>query len=99
MTRFRHGPNSVIRGGPMDFDRDFGVNQVFVEDQCERWRNNPAAVDEQWQQYFARLHGLPPPLQTSAWSQPPAPQIAPPPAAVPIEGHFGGALIDLAAHE
>jgi 2-oxoglutarate dehydrogenase E1 component len=85
----------------MDFDRDFGVNQVFVEDQYEKWRNNPAAVDEQWQQYFARLHGLPsaPPLQTSAWSQPPAPAIAPPPAAVPIEGHFGGALIDLAAHE
>jgi 2-oxoglutarate dehydrogenase E1 component len=85
----------------MDFDRDFGVNQVFVEDQYEKWRNNPAAVDEQWQQYFARLHGLPsgPPLQTSAWSQPPAPASAPPPVAMPIEGHFGGALIDLAAHE
>ena len=27
---------------PMDFDRDFGVNQVFVEDQYERWRQNPA---------------------------------------------------------
>src|SRR5438270_11547712 len=86
---------------PMDFDRDFGVNQVFVEDQYEKWRNNPAAVDEQWQQYFARLHGLPsvPPLQTSAWSQPPAPVTAPPPVAMPIEGHFGGALIDIGAHE
>ncbi|TMA25534.1 MAG: 2-oxoglutarate dehydrogenase E1 component [Deltaproteobacteria bacterium] len=85
----------------MDFDRDFGVNQVFVEDQYEKWRNNPAAVDEQWQQYFARLHGLPsvPPLQTSAWSQPPAPVTAPPPVAMPIEGHFGGALIDIGAHE
>ena len=43
----------------MDFDRDFGVNQVFVEDQYERWRQNPAAVDEEWQKYFARMHGLP----------------------------------------
>ena len=52
----------------MDFDRDFGVNQVFVEDQYERWRDNPAAVDPDWQQYFARLAGLPPPqpVQTSA---------------------------------
>ena len=56
---------------PMDFDRDFGVNQVFVEDQYERWRNNPAAVSPEWQQYFARLHGLPAaPFQASAWSQP-----------------------------
>src|SRR5229473_4326708 len=90
----------------MDFDRDFGVNQVFVEDQYERWRQNPAAVDEAWQQYFARLHGLPgaPPFQTSAWSQPPA---------VPATsgngngglqarapaGQFEGALIDLSAQE
>ena len=58
----------------MDFDRDFGVNQVFVEDQYERWRNNPLAVSPEWQQYFARLHGLPfTPLQASAWSQPAAP--------------------------
>ncbi|HZR10451.1 MAG TPA: 2-oxoglutarate dehydrogenase E1 component [Myxococcales bacterium] len=59
----------------MDFDRDFGVNQVFVEDQYERWRNNPAAVSPDWQQYFAKLHGLPtvPPFQASAWSQPAAP--------------------------
>ena len=62
----------------MDFDRDFGVNQVFVEDQYERWRNNPAAVSPEWQQYFARLHGLPTPatFQASAWSQP-APTPAP----------------------
>src|SRR3954469_2831308 len=60
---------------PMDFDRDFGINQVFVEDQYDRWRNNPAAVSPEWQQYFARLHGLPtaPLFQTSAWSQPVAP--------------------------
>jgi len=38
----------------MDFDRDFGVNQVFVEDQFERWRDNPAAVAPEWQDYFAR---------------------------------------------
>jgi len=56
----------------MDFDRDFGVNQVFVEEQYERWRNNPAAVPLEWQQYFAKLHGLPPPqaFQASAWTQP-----------------------------
>src|SRR5437660_9966406 len=51
---------------PMDFDRDFGVNQVFVEDQYQRWRDNPAAVAPEWQQYF----------QTSVWSQPPE-QLAP----------------------
>src|SRR2546426_747490 len=45
----------------MDFDRDFGVNQGFVEDQYERWRDNPAAVDLDWQQYFSRLAGLPAP--------------------------------------
>jgi 2-oxoglutarate dehydrogenase E1 component len=91
----------------MDFDRDFGVNQVFVEDQYERWRQNPAAVDEQWQQYFARLHGLPfpslPAFQTSAWSQPP-------PLSQPgngngnrvearAEGHFAGVQLDLATPE
>src|SRR5207253_1024449 len=68
----------VIFPRPMDFDRDFGVNQVFVEDQYERWRNNPAAVSPEWQQYFARLHGLPTPatFQASAWS-PPAPAPTP----------------------
>ncbi len=90
----------------MDFDRDFGVNQVFVEDQYERWRNNPAAVSPEWQEYFARLHGLPttPPFQASAWSQPPAPAaptngnghaaLTP-----PADGHFAGALLDLAVPE
>ena len=90
---------------PMDFDRDFGVNQVFVEDQYERWRNNPAAVDEQWQQYFARLHGLPfpslPAFQSSAWSQPPPPAQ---PSGNGREargegGSFGGALLDIATPE
>jgi 2-oxoglutarate dehydrogenase E1 component len=90
----------------MDFDRDFGVNQVFVEDQYERWRENPAAVDPEWQQYFARLAGLPPPpvVQTSALV----------PAARPTDGNghgngaalalreraegaFAGALLDLSA--
>jgi 2-oxoglutarate dehydrogenase E1 component len=61
----------------MEFDRDFGVNQVFVEDQYERWRDNPQAVDEAWQRYFAQLAGIPLPqarpqvLQKSAFSQPP----------------------------
>src|SRR5438552_3241558 len=85
----------------MDFDRDFGVNQVFVEDQYERWRNNPAAVDEQWQRYFARMHGLPfpsaPAFQTSAWSQPPQP--AAPVAEPRVESHFAGALLDIASPE
>src|SRR4051812_31375922 len=63
----------------MEFDRDFGINQVFVEDQYERWRDNPQAVDEAWQRYFAQLAGMPVPqartsvLQTSALSQPPVP--------------------------
>jgi len=86
----------------MDFDSDFGVNQVFVEDQYERWRNNPSAVSAEWQRYFAQLHGLPvsPPFQGSAWSQPPAPAVqgngnghALP--AAQVEGHFEGALLDL----
>ena len=53
----------------MDFDRDFGVNQVFVEDQYQRWLQNPAAVSTEWAQYFGRLHGSTV-FQTSAWSQP-----------------------------
>ena len=85
----------------MDFDRDFGVNQVFVEDQYERWRQNPAAVDEEWQKYFARMHGLPfpsaPAFQASAWSQPAAPVI--PVAGNGDNGHFAGALLDIAAPE
>ncbi|TMA29760.1 MAG: hypothetical protein E6J88_06975, partial [Deltaproteobacteria bacterium] len=85
----------------MDFDRDFGVNQVFVEDQYERWRQNPAAVDEEWQKYFARMHGLPfpsaPAFQASAWSQPSAPVI--PVAGNGDNGHFAGALLDIAAPE
>ncbi|HUJ25921.1 MAG TPA: hypothetical protein VLW85_07885, partial [Myxococcales bacterium] len=55
----------------MDFDRDFGVNQVFVEDQYQRWLQNPAAVSPEWAQYFGRLHGSTV-FQGSAWSQPPA---------------------------
>jgi 2-oxoglutarate dehydrogenase E1 component len=58
----------------MDFDRDFGINQVFVEDQYERWRQNPHAVDETWQSYFARLSGEPLP----AWRQAPQPAPAAP---------------------
>ena len=58
----------------MDFDRDFGVNQVFVEDQYERWRDNPAAVDLDWQQYFSRLAGLPVPQAAQVVARP-----APPP--------------------
>ncbi|HUJ28039.1 MAG TPA: 2-oxoglutarate dehydrogenase E1 component, partial [Myxococcales bacterium] len=36
---------------------------------------NPAAVSAEWQQYFAKLHGisLPPVFQASAWTEPPAP--------------------------
>jgi 2-oxoglutarate dehydrogenase E1 component len=85
----------------MDFDRDFGINQVFVEDQYERWRNNPAAVSPDWQQYFAKLHGLPtvPPFQASAWSQPAVQgngngQAAP---SLPPEGDFAGALPSISA--
>src|SRR5438270_765280 len=91
---------------PMDFDRDFGVNQVFVEDQYERWRDNPAAVDPEWQQYFARLAGLPPPapVQTSALA-PPAPATngnghgnGAAAVALRAEGSFAGALLDLSAN-
>src|SRR5438445_2865621 len=91
----------------MDFDRDFGVNQVFVEDQYERWRDNPAAVDPEWQQYFARLAGLPPPpaVQTSALV-PPAPATNGTgrgngngaAVALRAEGSFAGALLDLSAN-
>jgi len=41
----------------MDFDRDFGINQVFVEDLYEAWRQNPIAVDETWDKYFTELSG------------------------------------------
>ncbi|HKC59865.1 MAG TPA: hypothetical protein VKB92_07255, partial [Myxococcales bacterium] len=93
----------------MDFDRDFGVNQVFVEDQYDRWRDNPTAVDAEWQQYFARLAGLPPPapVQSSALAAP-APATngnghgngaarAATAVALQPEGAFAGALLDLSA--
>src|SRR5260370_9839630 len=86
----------------MDFERDFGINQVFVEDQYERWRQNPALVAPEWQQYFARLHGLSgaPPLQTSAWSRPPEPVRGPPSLpAPPDNGHFARALLDFTVPE
>src|SRR5947209_2925535 len=92
---------AVILPRPMDFDRDFGVNQVFVEDQYEKWRQNPAAVDEEWQRYFARMHGLPfpsaPAFQASAWTAPPAP-VTPLPTNGD-NGHFAGALLHLAGPE
>src|SRR5206468_11427161 len=75
----RYFPPPTFPEKVMEFDRDFGINQVFVEDQYERWRDNPQAVDEAWQRYFAQLAGLPVPqartavLQTSALSQPPVP--------------------------
>ena len=73
---------------PMDFDRDFGINQVFVEDQYDRWRANPAAVDETWQRYFAELTpgSAPPPFQASALV--PASQPAP---VANGNGHSSGA--------
>ena len=87
----------------MDFDRDFGVNQVFVEDQFDRWRNNPAAVDESWARYFNQLYGAP--LQTSAYASQPPPAAPAPQAAHGNgngNGHQGGAfadaLIDLHDH-
>ncbi len=43
--------------GNMDFDRDFGINQVFVEDLYQAWRQNPIAVDEEWDRYFTQLSG------------------------------------------
>ena len=43
----------------MEFDRDFGVNQMFVEDLYEAWRQNPASVDDTWNKYFSNLAGVP----------------------------------------
>ena len=88
----------------MDFDRDFGVNQVFVEDQFDRWRSNPAAVDESWARYFGQVFGSQggAPLQTSAYvTQPPlagAPAPAPAANGHGLEGSFAHAPIDLHAH-
>src|SRR4051812_5518742 len=91
----------------MDFDRDFGINQVFVEDQYERWRDNPAAVDLDWQQYFSRLAGLPAPQPAQAPARPaPAPTTngnghgngnGAAQLALRAEGAFAGALLDLHA--
>ena len=89
----------------MDFDRDFGVNQVFVEDQYERWRDNPAAVDLDWQQYFSRLAGLPAPQPAQTLARPaPAPVTSgnghgngAAARALGSEGAFAGALLDLSA--
>ena len=94
----------------MDFDRDFGINQVFVEDQYDRWRNNPAAVDETWARYFTQLAGGLP-LQTSAYVSQPPPATpygnsndgngkghAPLVAHAPHEGSFANALLELHEH-
>ena len=96
----------------MDFDRDFGINQVFVEDQYDRWRANPAAVDESWQRYFAQITpgSQPPPFQASAL----APQAQPSPASngnghaaqhlrpslsqLLAGGNFAAALLELHEH-
>src|SRR5205814_2069325 len=57
---------------------------------------------EEWQKYFARLHGLPfpsaPAFQTSAWSQS-VPVTPLPQAGNGDNGHFAGALLDIAAPE
>jgi 2-oxoglutarate dehydrogenase E1 component len=91
----------------MDFDRDFGVNQVFVEDQFEAWRNNPAAVDESWARYFGQIFGSPgvAKVQASAYLSQPPPAASEAPAARNGNGNghepgsaFAHALIDLHAH-
>jgi 2-oxoglutarate dehydrogenase E1 component len=88
----------------MDFDRDFGVNQVFVEDQFEAWRNNPAAVDESWARYFGQIFGSPgvAKVQASAYLSQPPPAASEAPAARNGNGNghepgsaFAHALIDL----
>ena len=53
----------------MDFDRDFGVNQIFVEDLYQSWRENPASVDESWNNYFSALAGIPA-ARSGYWTQP-----------------------------
>jgi 2-oxoglutarate dehydrogenase E1 component len=36
-------------------DRDFGINQAFVEELYLRYRENKHAVDESWRKYFDRI--------------------------------------------
>jgi 2-oxoglutarate dehydrogenase E1 component len=55
----------------MNFDRDFGVNQVFVEDLYQAWLQNPASVEEGWNLYFSALSGVP--ANRGYWTQAPTP--------------------------
>ena len=36
-----------------DRTQDFGANSWLVEEMYERYRDNPAAVSEQWQEFFS----------------------------------------------
>jgi len=42
--------NTSIGGSAGD---DFGANSWLVEEMYERYRDNPAAVSEQWQEFLA----------------------------------------------
>jgi 2-oxoglutarate dehydrogenase E1 component len=38
-------------------DQDFGINQAFVEEMLHRYRENRAAVGDNWTRYFDRVEG------------------------------------------
>ena len=46
--------NTSVGGSAGD---DFGANSWLVEEMYERYRDNPAAVSEQWQEFFSDTVG------------------------------------------
>jgi 2-oxoglutarate decarboxylase len=60
---------------------EFGDNASYVADLLNRYRANPASVDDEWQRYFRDRFGEPEPAAPA-----PAPRVAESPAAAPIEG-------------
>ena len=44
----------------IDFEQEYGVNAGYVQELCDGWRSDPAAVEESWRRIFERLSGVDP---------------------------------------
>jgi len=66
---------------PIDFEQDYGVNAGYVQDLYERWRQDPASVEETWSEIFAAAEQEAPVAEAMAEpTRTAAPQAAAPPA-------------------
>ncbi len=62
---------------------EYGVNADYALELFDRWRSDPALVDEDWRDYFATLTGAPVPAAAPVPAPAPAPPTAPAPEAPP----------------